>query len=359
MKRLDITTTFYDQLTAAIERKGLHSCSILGSTALDEQHGENVRCAIYARSATTDSCPRSIEEQVRICKKHANAAGWVVLEDFVRADIGVSGASPSACKALSYLLSAARQTPRQFDCVLVTDTARLGRSLVDVLKLCQTLENLGIFVRVAEQNLDSRRPNFRALLTFGSILEEQYHEALRDRIRRGQKGCALHGFHNGGRCYAYRGVRVNPDKNGRNCNPGVRLEVVPKEASVVRRIFQMAALGNTPSQIARSLSHDRVPSPSGGGESAAGSWCPSTVRAILKNEKYRGTTTWNRTRRATDPETGRVEISQRPESEWIKVDVPELRIVSDEDWYKAQRFSFRSLLCCLGCGTRVRRDRTK
>ena len=53
---------------------------------------------------------------------------------------------------------------------------------------------------------------------------------------------------------------------------------------------------------------------------------------MLRNERYRGVFVWNRTRKERNPETGRKISRPRPESDWMRVEVPEWRIVSEELW---------------------------
>ncbi len=61
-------------------------------------------------------------------------------------------------------------------------------------------------------------------------------------------------------------------------------------------------------------------------------WRPSAIRELLLNEKYRGFLVWNRMKTIRNRETGRSEQRPRPQSEWIRIEVPEMRIVSDELW---------------------------
>ena len=68
----------------------------------------------------------------------------------------------------------------------------------------------------------------------------------------------------------------------------------------------------------------------GGVTSCAGS-------EMLRNESYRGVLVWNRTRKERNPETGRKTSRPRPESEWLRVDVPEWRMVSEELWQAVQK----------------------
>jgi hypothetical protein len=45
---------------------------------------------------------------------------------------------------------------------------------------------------------------------------------------------------------------------------------------------------------------------------------------------------WNRTRKERNPETGRKTSRPRPESEWIRVEVPEWRLFSEELWKRVE-----------------------
>ena len=60
--------------------------------------------------------------------------------------------------------------------------------------------------------------------------------------------------------------------------------------------------------------------------------CASTVSRILKNEKYIGRWTWNRTETRRDPKTGRRRKFLKPESEWHVTSNEDLRIVPQELW---------------------------
>ena len=60
-------------------------------------------------------------------------------------------------------------------------------------------------------------------------------------------------------------------------------EVVPEEAVIVRRIYTRFMEGLTPGAIAKELTADGIPTPSGKQR-----WQTSTVESILQNEKYKG-----------------------------------------------------------------------
>ena len=58
---------------------------------------------------------------------------------------------------------------------------------------------------------------------------------------------------------------------------------------------------------------------------------------MLRNEKYRGVDLWNRTHKLRNPEGGRIETRDRPEPEWVRHELPEIRIVSEEQWMAVHR----------------------
>jgi hypothetical protein len=97
-----------------------------------------------------------------------------------------------------------------------------------------------------------------------------------------------------------------------------------EQAAVLRRIFELYASGIGIVKIAKRLNDEEVPSPRGDG------WAPTAVREMLYRPLYRGEIVWNQLERITRSDGPR--RRRRPESEWIKREAPELRIIPDELW---------------------------
>lgn len=341
-----------------------------------------MRCAIYARYSSDLQRPTSIEDQVRRCREFAERQGWTVVEEFVRCDEARTAATLAGREALHLLLDAAKRRPSSFDCLMVDDTSRLARYLPDVLSMNDKLLYNGVFIYAVAQRLDCRDKTSRPLLTLHGMMDEQFLVSLGEKVHRGQEGRALKGLHPGGRCYGYRNVPIEDQsrtgKYGRFAVSGVRLEIDEVEASVVRRIFRMYADGNSQATIAKTLNAEGVlaPQPPRGRQVRA--WCISSIHELLRNERYRGIFVWNRTRKERNPETGRKTSRPRPESEWVRVPVPEWRIVSDEEWEgvtqrirlvtrrfskqtsggfcrteRSRRYLFSGFLICGCCGSRI------
>ncbi|MFN8760108.1 MAG: recombinase family protein, partial [Tagaea sp.] len=115
-----------------------------------------------------------------------------------------------------------------------------------------------------------------------------------------------------------------------------------REATVVRRIFAEYVAGRSPKTIAADLNREGVPAPRGG------QWSASTINGhkerlfgILTNPLYSGRIVFNRVGYKRDPDTGRREISTTANDQRVYVDAPELRIVDQATWDRAQELRAR------------------
>src|SRR5262249_1438905 len=122
-----------------------------------------------------------------------------------------------------------------------------------------------------------------------------------------------------GKVYGYRNVG---DPKHR------RREIVPKEAAIVKRMFEMSADGYGLLRIAKMLTPRRIPSPPGRG------WASTGIREMLKRDLYRGVSVYGKTRwEWRNGDKFKVDV---PEKEWLHVPAPELRIISDGLWKRVR-----------------------
>lgn len=300
----------------------------------------------YARFSSDMSRQASIEDQFRQCRRGAAGQGWIVLEDYFRADEAISGASLIDREALESLIKDAQRKPRPFDVLIIDDTSRLGRNLTLVLQIVEQLNHCGVFVFFVSQGFDSRNPNFRQLLIMHGMIDEQYLVGLAAKVHRGQEGRFLKGQVPGGKCFGYKNVPIeDPTRKGEYGRPaviGVLAEKIPSEANTVLRIFRMYGEENLSLiAIAKLLNSDGTPRPEPRVDHPDSAWSSSTVHCILHNERYRGFVRWNQTKRVLEPKTYRRVAEKRPEKEWLERQDESLRIVSDELWQKVQeRFKY-------------------
>jgi site-specific DNA recombinase len=218
------------------------------------------------------------------------------------------------------------------------ECSRMARKLKDILGLTDILKHVGVKVILW---LDSDDPNFSTLLTLYGMVAEQNSARLRDRVRRGQEGRVRQGLTSGSRCFGY-GSEMAPDPakpqaQSRTDMLGTRWVIVPSEAAAIVRIHEMYADGMSDHQICLKLNEEKVPAarkPRIGSQDTV--WNCTLIKRILRNEKYIGKLTRNKTTQVIHPVTEKTETRKNPPEMWVHKEVPELRIVSDELWSRTQ-----------------------
>jgi DNA invertase Pin-like site-specific DNA recombinase len=223
---------------------------------------------------------------------------------------------------LQRVLEEAQRKPKPFDILLVDDTSRLSRKLSDALRTIERLEFAGIRVVFVSQGFDSSSAQAQTLVAVHGLIDGVYLEELRQKTRRGVEQLHIEGKHTGGRVFGYRHRPIEDptrlDVHGRPAICGVKLEVNPLQASIIRRIFQEYANGRSMKAIAVGLNHSRIASPQPQKGRISQSWCQSSIRHILLNERYRGIVNWGRTKKVRDPQTGKRICRRKPPSEWLR-----------------------------------------
>jgi len=287
-----------------------------------------MKAAIYARYSSDNQRPESIEDQVRACRELAGARGCTVAEGHVYTDEAKSGALRSR-PGLEALCAAARE--REFEAVVVDDLSRLSRDNHFLLTLYAELRFYGVRIVSRADCLDSEDRHSKLGFQMRGIVNELYLDDLREKTLRGQLGQKTRGFTVGEATYGYRSEPVGEmrvDRRGRPRPDGYRMAIHPPEAAIVRRIFQLFGDGVALTAIVKLLNAERIP----GRRKRDRGWSPSTLSRILRNEKYIGRWTWNRTETRRDPRTGRKRRVEKPRAEWHVVENEELRVVSQPLW---------------------------
>jgi DNA invertase Pin-like site-specific DNA recombinase len=301
-----------------------------------------IRCAVYTRYSSALQSETSSEDQLRNCHALAKEKDWDVLDEYVRPDEELTGRTLVGREGLADLLRLAQQRPKPFDCILIDDTSRLGRDLPDVLKVCDMFMHYEVFIYFVSDRLDSRDESFRIVHLVKGYGDERYSKDLGKKIHRGQEGKIRKGFTSGASCYGYRNTYIR-DANQKGMHGedkviAVKQKIVSEQAQIIVRIMEMRASGLSFARIAKILKAEGVPAPQRKYKGKIQDyWLPSTIKQITNNELYRGVRVWNRTEKLLHPMKGRKAKRVRPQSEWIRVDVPDLRIVSDELWNRVQQ----------------------
>ena len=283
------------------------------------------RVALYARYSSDNQREASIEDQLRLCRIYAEKQGWTIVGSYH--DKAVSGASLIRAGIQGLLVDA---LDGRFDIVLSEALDRISRDQEDVA---------GIFKRMAFATVKivtlSEGEITHLHVGLKGTMNALFLKDLADKTRRGLRGRVEAGRSGGGICYGYAVVKQT-DSAGEPVCGGRR--IIAEEADIVRRIFREFASGLSPRRIAFALNKDGIPGPDGA------AWGDTTIRGhvsrgtgILNNELYAGRIVWNRQRYLKDPSTGRRVSRPNPPSEWITVNVADLRIVDDDLWQAARR----------------------
>ena len=265
----------------------------------------------------------SIADQLRVCRAYAERQGWTTCEEYT--DHAVSGATLLRAGFQALMRDALN---RRFDVVLAESLDRFSRDQEDTAGLFKRLTFAGVnIVTLAEGDITHLHIGFKGTMNalFLKDLAEKTHRGLRGRIEDGKSA--------GGLCYGYRVVKA---LNAGTVTTGER-EIDPEQAAVVERTFRDFVAGVSPKQVAKNLNREGIAGPFGG------AWSPSTIygngkrgTGILNNELYIGRLVWNRLRYVKNPDTGKRVSRLNPEAEWMRKEVPELRIVPDDLWTAAK-----------------------
>jgi DNA invertase Pin-like site-specific DNA recombinase len=104
------------------------------------------RCGIYARYSSDMQRESSIEDQVRKCSEYAAKQGWIVVQNYIRSDQAASGTSLTGRDGIISLVAAAEERPCPFDVLLIDNSSRLARNLINGLTILRRLMFLGVNV---------------------------------------------------------------------------------------------------------------------------------------------------------------------------------------------------------------------
>ncbi|WP_373444401.1 recombinase family protein [Ruegeria atlantica] len=288
------------------------------------------RAAIYARYSSELQNEASIEDQVRLCRSRADRGEFKVVQVFT--DHAISGGHLANRPGALSLMKSARDG--EFEVVLAESLDRLSRDQEDIASIFKRLSHVGVAIHTAtEGEINELHIGLKG------TMNALFLKDLAEKTRRGQVGRVVAGKIPGGKSYGYRIVREL--RSDGSVTTGER-EIDETEAAIVRRIFTAYASGQAPRKIAADLNNEGVLGPRGG------PWNASTINGsrqrrngILNNELYIGCIVYNRQHFSKDPETGKRVSRPNPETEWLRTEVPNLRIIDDETWERVQAIKSR------------------
>ena len=315
-----------------------------------------MKIAAYCRVSTEKEAQiDSLEKQIEFFNEFIKKNGYELYRLY--ADEGISGKQIKHRKQFQQMMEDAKH--KKFDKVVVKDVSRFARNTVDLLQSVRELKSYGVQVDFLN-NGEVMEGGSEFILTILGAMAQQESANMSKRVKFGKDITAQKG-------------RVPNLVFGYDKIPNERytLKINEEEAKIVKEIFESyvyKGIGTT--KIAWNLNDRGIRT-----KKTKSKWVQTSIVRMLKNPIYTGRVT-NKKSEVTDFITGtRKEL---PEEEWIVVERPEMRIISDELFNRAQElleqrsnefklnnkrekteYVFSTLIYCKHCGYSFRRIKRK
>ena len=227
------------------------------------------RVAAYCRVSTHhEEQQRSLATQISYYTNYIrNHPNWVL--------VGVySDTASGTCtdQRPSYQELMRDCTKRKVDLILVKSLSRFGRDALETIRQIRRLKEMNIGVYIENGGLNALNVSDSMIDQLAALAQAESHFrsenikfGIRHRMRSG-KTVLNH--------TQFLGYTKGPD--------GV-LQIVPEEAEIVRKIFELYIQGNGVRKIKRYLEEHGIKTVTGKSE-----WNTSTIDRMLSNEKYIG-----------------------------------------------------------------------
>ena len=307
--------------------------------------------AAYCRVSTDkEDQLNSLEAQKEFFTEYTKRTGDNLIKLY--ADEGISGTKIKNRKEFLRMLADAEHG--LFDMVVVKDISRFARNTVDLLQSVRKLKALGIETQFLTANMTSMGNSEFVLTILGALAQEESANTSK-RVKFGKKMNAEKG-------------RVPNIVYGYDKTIGdyFNLSINEEEAKIVRQIYKWyTEEGYGAAKIANMLNERGCKTKRGY------NWSQNAVCRILTNEIYTGKII-NGKEEVADFLTG--QRKEKDESEWMVVVRPELRMIEDEVFDRAQeilkgrhtsfhmtherqsnKHLFSTLIKCKDCGWSFRR----
>jgi len=281
-----------------------------------EHKAEATRAAIYARvsdKSQAEDDKTSISEQIAEMEAHCQRRGLTIVARYQEVGRGWSKTRPE----FQRMLSDARNG--RFDTIVCWKSDRLSRGMYPAAALMEVVDTHQINLDAVMDSIDMK--TFGLMAAIGKIELDNF----RERSALGRRGAAKQGR-----------IPANGVPYGYRIGDDGKPQIDEAEAAIVRRIFDLYVhQGLGAPSIARQLTEEDVPLAAKRGKR----WHQPYIQRILKNEAYKGTWWYGKTRQvATD--SGR-KIYDQPRDTWIEIPFPPL--VNDETWNQAQTIKARRM----------------
>ena len=285
----------------------------------DKENTQKV--ALYIRVSTDDQVEKfGIPLQMQSLKALIESKGklldgrpaWQLAgEKYIYTDEGISGAMdiderPEFARLKEDILMSPKDS-KPFDIVAVYKIDRFARKLKILLDVIDCFDQNQINFVSANESIDTSTPFGRAMLSIIGVIAELERENILERTSSGRTQAALSGV-----------AMSNVATYGYKKDPAKRPIILEEESEVVRKIFYLFLEGQSPEQIARTLTGLGVLTPEASAlkymkrkgkiknKNPITYWRSERIRLLLKDEIYIGKQYFNKTKNG----------KPLPKSEW-------------------------------------------
>lgn len=240
------------------------------------KENKNLRVATYCRVSTSGpeqmcSLEIQIKTYTKMIKGHPN---WLFACVFYDIE---SGLRRSGRKDLDKLLRKAAKG--KIDYIITKSISRVSRDTLEVLKIVRFLRERGINMNFENEKLDSIKVDKEFEITLRGMLAQDESRNLSENIQWGIQ----RKFEKGEIFTKYKNFMGYTYVDG-------EIVIVPEQAEVVRKIFNLYLQGQSLGQIKAYLEAQGIKTVTGKDD-----WNAKTIRDMLMNEKYKGDTMLQKT----------------------------------------------------------------
>lgn len=250
-----------------------------GNRISKEENKPKLKVAAYCRVSTdSDEQAGSYEVQVQHYTEYIGRnKDWELAG--IYADDGISGTNTKKREGFNEMIDDCMAG--KVDMIITKSISRFARNTIDCLKYVRQLKEKNIVIIFEKENINTLEASGELLLTIMASLAQQESASLSQNVKLGLQ------FR-----YQEGKVQVNHEHFlGYTKDEEGNLIIDEEEAKTIRRIYREYLEGASFRDIADGLERDKIKT---GGKRYK--WHLSTIRGILRNEKYMGDALLQKTR---------------------------------------------------------------
>lgn len=241
------------------------------------KENKKMRVAAYARvSVNSEPMLHSIDAQISYYNNLIhNTPDWEYVG--IYADIGISGTIINKREAFQELMKQCEKG--NVDIILCKSISRFARNTVDLLESVRHMKEIGVEIRFEREHISTSSKNGEFLLTLLASFAQEESRSISENIKWGMRKKYISGNAISWNKHVYGYLFDDNQK---------QYIIIPNEAEVVRKIFDMYLSGKSFHQIADNMNKRGITTTNGC------KFDKGTIGRIVGNEIYTGDILWQK-----------------------------------------------------------------